>query len=194
MLDQEKQTTLIQLIEDYVYKSLDTELKSLTESVTDSVQEDYDYGLSLDTLKRHIKEGLHKDLLEANPGVDEWSDEFLTDCVVVDGIVDTLFEDIEEACDCDDGDKDDDKKTTKKRKTTASTTQEPTSDEPTTDEPTTDEPTTDEPTTDEPTSDEPITDEPTSEDPSTDEPTSSDIITTEEPSTDEPITDDPSGE
>ena len=108
MLDQEKQTTLIQLIEDYVYKSLDTELKSLTESVTDSVQEDYDYGLSLDTLKRHIKEGLHKDLLEANPGVDEWSDEFLTDCVVVDGIVDTLFEDIEEACDCDDGDKDDD--------------------------------------------------------------------------------------
>lgn len=110
MLDQEKQTTLIQLIEDYVYKSLDTELKSLTESVTDSVQEDYDYGLSLDTLKRHIKEGLHKDLLEANPGVDEWSDEFLTDCVVVDGIVDTLFEDIEEACDCDDGDKDDDDK------------------------------------------------------------------------------------
>lgn len=108
MLDQEKQTTLIQLIEDYVYKSLDTELKSLTESVTDSVQEDYDYGLSLDTLKRHIKEGLHKDLLEANPGVDEWSDEFLSDCVVVDGIVDTLFEDIEEACDCDDGDKDDD--------------------------------------------------------------------------------------
>ena len=108
MLDQEKQTILIQLIEDYVYKSLDTELKSLTESVTDSVQEDYDYGLSLDTLKRHIKEGLHKDLLEANPGVDEWSDEFLTDCVVIDGIVDTLFEDIEEACDCDDGDKDDD--------------------------------------------------------------------------------------
>lgn len=110
MLDQEKQTTLIQLIEDYVYKSLDTELKSLTESVTDSVQEDYDYGLSLDTLKRHIKEGLHKDLLEANPGVDEWSDEFLTDCVVVDGIVDTLFEDIEEACDYDDDDKDDDDK------------------------------------------------------------------------------------
>ena len=107
MLDQEKQTILIQLIEDYVYKSLDTELKSLTESVTDSVQEDYDYGLTLDTLKRHIKEGLHKDLLEANPGVDEWSDEFLTDCVVIDGIVDTLFEDIEEACDCDDGDKDD---------------------------------------------------------------------------------------
>lgn len=110
MLDQEKQTILIQLIEDYVYKSLDTELKSLTESVTESVQEDYDYGLSLDTLKRHIKEGLHKDLLEANPGVDEWSDEFLSDCVVVDGIVDTLFEDIEEACDCDDGDKDDDDK------------------------------------------------------------------------------------
>lgn len=88
MLDEAKQNQFIDLIENYVYTLVSDHIKELNES------EDYE-SFDMDELKQYAKNSISEWFFEDE---DMLSEDVINDQVVIDDIVDTIFEDIEEAC------------------------------------------------------------------------------------------------
>ena len=88
MLDEAKQNQFIDLIENYVYTLVSDHIKELNES------EDYE-SFDMNELKQYAKNSISEWFFEDE---DMLSEDVINDQVVIDDIVDTIFEDIEEAC------------------------------------------------------------------------------------------------